>query len=101
MKKIALIILASLGLYGQWITGYYEMGTGVPQISDIPWNYYTQIIAFAAVPNSDGTINMYGLSASGNNALIASRPPGNKALAELADTGCCGGQATSPSTGAT
>src|ERR1043166_2730798 len=101
MKKIALIILASIGLYGQWITGYYEMGTGVPQISDIPWNYYTQIIAFAAVPNSDGTINMYGLSASGNNALIASRPAGKKVLAELADTGCCWGQGTSPSTVAT
>jgi uncharacterized protein YjbI with pentapeptide repeats len=96
-----MILLASLGLYGQWITGYYEMGTGVPQISDIPWNYYTQIIAFAAVPNSDGTINMYGLSQSGNNALMASRPVGKKVIVELADSGCCWSRATSRGTVAT
>ena len=77
------------------------MGFGIPPVSDLPWNYYTHIMHFAAAPNSNGTVSMYALTRSDIKALIASRPPGKKVIVEMADTGCCWPQATSPETIAT
>jgi hypothetical protein len=48
MKAVVLAALSSLGLYGQWITGYYSSGDAVESVSAIPWSKCTQ---HCAVPN--------------------------------------------------
>ena len=58
MKIVALHALSSVGLYGQWITGFYQPGgrpTGEP-FSAIPWNKYTHIIHQQVWPTIEKTL---------------------------------------------
>ena len=85
MKNIALLLLSSAALYGQWITGTYAAGNGVMSVSHIPWNNYTHIIHFAAAPNSDGAINLLWLTQPEIGAIIAARPADKKVIVEIKD----------------
>ena len=91
IKAGVLAALSSLGLYGQWITGYYSSGNAVEPVSAIPWSKYTHIVLFAGGPCAvnDGTVCMGHLTQSDINAFIASRPSGKKALVSLGDQ-CAG-----------
>ena len=85
MKKLALLLLSSVGLYGQWITGFYAAQNGILPISGIPWNMYTHIIHFAAAPNSDGSVALHYLTAAEIGAIMASRPEGKKVIVAIKD----------------
>jgi chitinase len=85
MRKLALILLSSIGLYGQWITGFYAAQNGVLPISAIPWDKYTHIIHFAAAPNSDGTVDLHYLTQAEISSITASRPAGKKMIVAIKD----------------
>jgi len=104
MKKCVLLLLSSIGLYGQWITGFYSAQNGVLPVSGIPWDKYTHIIHFAAAPNSDGTVDLHYLTQSEISSIIAARPAGKKVIVAFKDNDSnmnAFAAATSPATIAT
>jgi len=80
MRAVVLAALVPLGLYGQWITGYYSSGNAIEPVSAIPWSKYTHIVLFAGGPcaANDGTVCMGHLTQSDIDDFIASRPSGKK-----------------------
>jgi GH18 family chitinase len=103
MKIITLIAFSSVGLYGQWITGFYAPGGGRAgePVSAIPWHKYTHVIQQQIWPNSDGTLNLSYVSPSDTWTMIAARPPGKKVLILIGDDAGALSNATSPGTIAT
>jgi Glycosyl hydrolases family 18/Concanavalin A-like lectin/glucanases superfamily/Bacterial Ig domain/Putative Ig domain len=107
LKNIGIILLSSVGLYGQWITGYYAPGggpTGEP-VSAIPWNKYThmQFWAAGAANTNDGKVCLGYLTQTDINNFLANKPAGKKALVTLTeqnagatapDNRTCGGGST-------
>ncbi|HYM08908.1 MAG TPA: glycoside hydrolase family 18 protein [Terriglobales bacterium] len=85
MKVLALILLLTDGLCGQWMTGFYSAQNGVMPVSSIPWNKYTHIVHFAASTDGSGNVVPYYLSQAEITELIASRPPGKKVLVCIKD----------------
>jgi len=82
MKIVALHALSSVGLYGQWITGFYQPGggsTGEPY-SAIPWNKYTHMEFWAAgaANTNDGKVCLGYLTQADINSFLASKPAGKK-----------------------
>src|SRR5207245_2122447 len=100
MKTIAIIVLSSVGLYGQWITGHYAPGGGPAgePASAIPWSKYTHIVHQQAWANPDGTVGDYGMSETPQ--MAAGKPAGKKLLIALGDNAANSGfvNATSPGT---
>ena len=89
MKIVALHALSSVGLYGQWITGFYQPGgrpTGEP-FSAIPWNKYThmQFWSAGAANTRDGKVCLGYLTQADINSFLASKSAGKKALVVIAD----------------
>ena len=103
MKALALTLLLSTAMCGQWTTGFYSAQNGVMPVANIPWSKYTHIIHFAAAPaaSGNGTVSLYYLSQAEINQLIASRPPGTKVLVCIKDNDTnpnAFAQSTSPGT---
>jgi hypothetical protein len=90
MKRVIstiFILLSSLSLHGQWITGFYQPSggaTGEP-VSAIPWNKYTHMQLFSAGAGSNGVVCLGYMAQSDINAFLASKPAGKKALVTLGD----------------
>ena len=85
MRIVALSLLLSASLCGQWITGFYSAQNGVMSVSNIPWSKYTHINHFAASTDGNGNVLLYYLSSAEINTLIASRPAGKKVLVTIKD----------------
>jgi chitinase len=85
MKFITCLALSSIGLYGQWISGFYGAQNGVLPVSNIAWSKYTHVIHFAAAPNSNGTVAMHYLTQAETNELVAARPAGKKVIVCIKD----------------
>lgn len=89
MKAVLAILIMSVSLQAQWMTGYYRGNNTDMPVSSIPWSKYTHIIHFAAAPaldtngNFTGRLSLYYLDPAEITKLIASRPAGKKVLVSI------------------
>src|SRR6266404_803053 len=97
MKIIVLVVLSSVGLHGQWITGFWY--SGPEPVSAIPWSKYTHVIHSTSQANSNGTIDWSAISPADTTAIVAGgHAAGRKVLWTLGDRGGAMASATSSGT---
>ncbi len=92
MKKLFLSLLSLATVYAQpWRTGYYwQPGSSVLPVSEIPFSKYTHVIHYATLPTYDsGTdycgvdVTSYSLSANAAQFISGAHASGTKALISM------------------
>jgi len=78
-------VLASIGLHGQWITGYYIAENGVEPVSAIPWSKYTHVIHSALKLNADGSVYSYVTPDLDGGIVAAAHREGKKILIAISN----------------